>query len=202
MKKVFRLLLTAFSLSIILSLISCASAATPLFPEPSPTNPPQPTSTPGVNATPEQIIQDNPLTVAEAEKLAGFEVKEPAYLPKGVFFEYAAYETPGFPGVTLHFKFIHEQYGDVGHFFFIGQERKAEAPPEAVSCGEMTEGCEVLEVNGVPVIYHAYSSADEGRITEGFDWYADGFSFRLHRMAGEPNKIYKEELLKVVESMK
>jgi hypothetical protein len=37
---------------------------------------------------------------------------------------------------------------------------------------------------------------------EGLDWYADGFVFRLLRTAGEPTKIYKDELVKVVESMK
>ena len=37
--------------------------------------------------------------------------------------------------------------------------------------------------------------------TEELDWYADGFVFRLLRTAGEPEKIYKVELVKVVESM-
>jgi hypothetical protein len=35
------------------------------------------------------------------------------------------------------------------------------------------------------------------------DWGgADGFAFRILRTAGEPNKIYKDELLKVIGSMK
>jgi len=34
--------------------------------------------------------------------------------------------------------------------------------------------------------------------TESLIWDVDGFSFQLLRTAGEPNKIYKDELLKVV----
>lgn len=49
------------------------------------------------------------------------------------------------------------------------------------------------------------STADGPRTladVEQLEWFTDGFSFRLHRMAGEPNKIYREELLKVVSSLK
>jgi hypothetical protein len=38
--------------------------------------------------------------------------------------------------------------------------------------------------------------------TESLMWNVDGFSFHLIRTSGEPNIIYKDELLKVVESMK
>ena len=133
--------------------------------------------------------------------MAGFDIREPTYLPKGVSFEYATYEQPGFPGVNLQFKLTHEKYGDMGHFFFIGQELKPEAPPDAVSCGESTDGCEIIQVGDVTVVYHVYPQPDGHVATEGFAWYVGGFFFRLHRMAGEPNKVYRDELLKVVESM-
>jgi len=35
----------------------------------------------------------------------------------------------------------------------------------------------------------------------GLDWFNDGVAFRLLRTAGEPNKVYKDELMKVVDSM-
>jgi hypothetical protein len=99
--------------------------------------------------------------------------------------------------VILQFKIVHETYGDMGNFFQIMQEKQSEAPPDVLSCGEKTEVCEVLQINGVTVIYHQVSAGPEG-----LDWYADGFVFRLLRTAGEPNKGYKDELIKVVESMK
>ncbi len=209
MKKTFQSVFLTFSMPIILLISGCAPALAPALPEPSrtdssrPTRASQLTSTPQPGALPEQISGNDSLTIAEAEKLAGFEIREPTYLPKGVSFEYATYEIPGFPGVTLQFKLVHEQYGDVGRFFLISQEQQAEPPAEANSCGQAVEGCEILQVNGVPVVYHLYtSSSGNGANTEGFAWYRDGFFFRLHRMAGEPNKVYKEELLKVVESIK
>jgi hypothetical protein len=47
------------------------------------------------------------------------------------------------------------------------------------------------------VVYHLNPAGPEG-----LDWYEDGFAFRLLRTAGEPNKVYKEELVHVVASMK
>lgn len=187
---------------LVVSLLSCKAQAVP-----QPTNTPvptasQPASTPAIDASsPEPIIRDVPLTIAEVEKLAGFDVREPTYLPKGVSFEYATYEQPGFPGVNLQYKFIHEKYGDMGHFFFISQQQKSEAPPDAVSCGESTEGCEILQIGDVTVVYNEYKQPEGHVATEGFAWYIDGIFFQLHRMAGEPDKVYKDELLKVVESM-
>ena len=37
--------------------------------------------------------------------------------------------------------------------------------------------------------------------TESLLWEDEAFSFQLLRMAGEPNKMYKDELLRVVRSM-
>jgi len=84
----------------------------------------------------------------------------------------------------------------MGLFFHINQESQPEAPADVTACGENVTGCEVLQIGGVPVVYHLYDGG-----TEGLDWYADGFVFRLLRTAGEPGKIYKDELVKVVESM-
>jgi hypothetical protein len=130
------------------------------------------------------------------EELAGFDVKEPTYLPKGVLFDFVTYRESPSPYVTLHFKIIHEQYGDMGGFFQIMQEPRTEAPAGTVSCGETTDGCEILQISDVRAVYRLNAGG-----TEGLDWYSDGFAFRLLRTAGEPNKIYKDELVKVVGSM-
>ena len=37
--------------------------------------------------------------------------------------------------------------------------------------------------------------------TESLLWEDEGFSFQLFRTAGEPNKMYKDKLLRVVRSM-
>lgn len=151
---------------------------------------------PGTSASLEPTMDNTHYTIAEVKKLAGFDVREPAYLPAGVSFEYATYQKLPSPSVTLHFKLIHETYGDMGAFFQIMQEMQQKAPADVVSCGAATDGCAVLQIKTTPVVYHRSPAGPEG-----LDWYRDGFTFRLFRMAGEPNKVYKEELVKVVESM-
>ena len=137
---------------------------------------------------------NGPYTIAEVEELAGFDVKEPTYLPVGVFFDYATYqESPS--NVTLHFKFVHEAYSDMGAFFQIVQEPQAEAASNPVACGVSGTECEVLQIGEMVVKYRLTSP------TESLMWNFDGYSFQLLRTAGEPNKVYKDELLKVVESM-
>lgn len=194
MKKMF----LVFSMSIMLLVSACAPAPR----ESSPVNPPS-TGTLESSEPSEPVSSDKPLTIAQVEALAGFDVKEPAYLPTGVSFEFATYRKSPDPIVTLYFKIVHEQYGDMGRFFQIMQEQQAEAPSDTVSCTASAKGCELLDISNQPVVYHQYASpAGEGIGTEGLDWYADGFVFRLLRVAGEPNKIYKEELIKVVNSLK
>ncbi|HET9905113.1 MAG TPA: hypothetical protein VFQ23_00685 [Anaerolineales bacterium] len=155
-----------------------------------------------ISSQPENTMEENaplptnvPHTVAEVEELAGFDVKEPAYLPTGVSFDYATYQEAPFPNVTLHFKLVHETYGDMGAFFQIVQEPQAEAMPNPAACGATGNDCEVLQVGDVAVNYRLTSP------TESLMWSSNGFSFQLLRTAGEPEKIYKDELLKVVESM-
>ena len=138
---------------------------------------------------------DEPDTVAEVEKLAGFDVKEPAYLPTGVAFDFATYQQPPHPNATLHFKIIHETYGDMGAFFQIVQEPQAEALPNPTACGVSGNNCETVQIGRLVVQYRLNGQ------TEFLHWEADGFSFHLLRTAGEPNKIYKDELLKVAGSM-
>ena len=131
-----------------------------------------PASTPAPSNPPEQIKKEGPLTLVEVEELSGFNVSEPDYLPAGVSLDFATYEASPSPAVVLHFKLVHEQYGDLGRFFEIRQEPQAEAPPSALSCGETVEGCEVLQAGDVPIIYHLYSSPTEaGASTEGFELY-------------------------------
>lgn len=208
MKKIHPSVFLAFSLSMVLLISGCAPASTPVLLEPRPTNPSRPTSAPELTnppeatTVPEQRIIEVPLTIAEVEALAGFEVKEPMYLPAGVSLDFATYDDRRDRYVTLVFKIVHEEYGDMGRFFLISQEPQAEAPREAASCGEMVEGCEILQIGDMAVVYHLYASPETGGDTEGFEWYADGFSFWLLRVAGEPDKIYKDELMKVVGSMK
>lgn len=134
---------------------------------------------------------DTPYTITEVEKLAGFDVKEPTYLPDEVFFDFATYQKPPYPNVTLNFK-----YGDRGRFFQIVQEPQEGALPNPTACGVNGDECEILQIGNISVKYRLTPP------TEFLMWDVDGFSFHLLRTAGEPNKIYKDELLKVVESMK
>jgi hypothetical protein len=67
--------------------------------------------------------------------------------------------------------------------------------PNPTACGTTGDNCEVVQVGDVTVEYRLTTP------TESLIWAVDGFSFQLLRTAGEPNKIYKDELLKVVGSM-
>lgn len=176
MKKERGIVLVSLCILLLSVLVSCAPAATAEI-----STPPQ-----------ETIIT----SIADAEKLAGFDVKEPTYLPKGVSLASASYQSTPNPIVILQFKLNHETYGEMGNFFQVVQELQGEPPADVLSCGENPDGCEILQINNVPVVYRQNQGG-----TEGLDWYADGFVFRLLRTAGEPNKVYKDELIKVVESM-
>lgn len=160
-------------------------------------NTPLPAMTLPLNSTSIENNNNDPLTIAEVEGLAGFDIREPAYLPAGVSFDFATYQDSPTPIAILHFKIVHETYGDMGSFFQITQEPKTDAPPDTISCGKTVEGCEVLSMGDMQVVYHLNPAGPEG-----LDWYEDGFAFRLLRTAGEPNKVYKEELVHVVASMK
>jgi hypothetical protein len=128
-----------------------------------------PTATPeAVSPTPADLPVDpageeGRYTLAQVRELAGFDVREPTYLPAGVSFEYAAHQ----------------------------------ASPDVLACPVSVENCEVLQIGDTDVVYQLTAGG-----TEGMDWFADGVTYRLLRTAGEPGKIYKDELAKVVESMK
>lgn len=139
----------------------------------------------------EPISTPIPYTMSEVEALAGFDVKEPAYLPVNVSFDYATYESSPNQNVTLYFNF-----GDRGKFFQIVQTPIGEAIPNPNACGVAGDECEVIQIGAVTVNYHLTPP------TESLLWDADGFSFQLFRTAGEPDKLYKDELIKVVESMR
>ncbi len=136
------------------------------------------------------LPNDTPHTIAEVEKLAGFDVKEPKYLPNEVSFDFATYQKSPYPNVTLYFK-----YSDRGIFFQIVQEPQEGALPNPDACGANGDECETLQIDSITVKYRLTAP------TETLMWNADGFSFHLLRTAGEPNKVYKDELLKIVESM-
>ena len=136
-----------------------------------------------------------PYTIFEVEKVAGFDVKEPTYLPTGVFFDHSTYQSSPNPRVTLYYKLVHETYGDMGIFFQIIQEPQAEALSNPTECGVTGGDCELLPIGNIFVNYRLTSP------TESFVWDMNGFSFSLLRTAGEPNKIYKDELIKVIDSM-
>lgn len=136
-------------------------------------------------------------TIPEVEDLAGFKVQQPTYLPEGVSFDSATYQKTPNLSVTLYFKIVHPQYGDRGVFFQIMQEPQSQAPPDMTSCSQPGDGvCEILQIGAIPVVYHRYSAG-----TEGIDWHQSGLSYRLLRTAGEPGKVYKDELVKVVGSV-
>jgi hypothetical protein len=139
-----------------------------------------------------ELDPDCLLSTADAETLSGFDVQEPAFLPADAAFYYATYE-PSYPGVTLYFLSL--QHPDMGSFFHISQY--VEAPPFFMSsCGELPgSSCEELDTGSLKVVYQYFNP------TEQLDWSAAGFYFSLFRNAGEPGKIYKDELLQVIESM-
>jgi hypothetical protein len=194
MKKLTRSEFLALSLCMLLFMNGCTSAATPASVEPVQTDvPSQPANTPEADMP---LPTDGNHTVSEVEKLAGFDVKEPTYLPKGVSFDYGTYQESPHPNVILHFKIVHETYGDMGAFFQIVQEPQAEASPNPAACADSGNDCEIVHIGDLAVEYRLTTP------TESLRWNADDFSFQLLRTAGEPNKIYKDELLKVAGSMK
>lgn len=139
-------------------------------------------------------------SIADAGKLAGFNVKEPAYLPKDVSFYFATYEKTPSPSVIL--RFFDEQYSDMGTFIQINQQTEAD-PSYVTSCNESPgDVCEILQIGTTPVVYRYSADGASGSGTEQMDWYADGFFFSLFRNAGEPGKVYKDELVKIVGSLK
>jgi hypothetical protein len=178
----------AFAALTILLLSGCMPATTLPSNTPTQADISQPATAP-VSDMP--LPTDTPYTVAEVEKMAGFDVKEPTYLPNEVSFDFATYHKPPYPNVTLYFK-----YSDRGTFFQIVQEPQEGALPNPDACGANGNECETLQIGNIPVQYRLTVP------TESLMWNADGFSFHLLRTSGEPNKIYKDELLKVVESMK
>lgn len=193
MKKLTYLEFLALSISIAFLMNACAPASIPASVEPLQTDiPSQPINTDEANMP---LSTATPNTIAEVEESAGFDVKEPTYLPTGVSFDHATYQELPSPNVTLHFKLVHETYGDMGAFFQIVQTPQAAASPNPTACGASGNDCEILKIGDMVVQYRLTAP------TESLTWDADGFSFQLLRTAGEPNKIYKDELLKVVESM-
>jgi len=196
MEKSVQPVFLAFCILMTLLASGCSPASSPVVPASPQTATPPPAEPPQSNVPTEQLITEKRYTIPEAEKLAGFSVMQPAYLPAGVSLDFATFDESPSPAVVLHFKLVHEQYGDMGAFFQIRQQSEAEAPPDTTSCGEMKEGCGVLQINNMPVVYILNTGG-----TEGLSWYGSGFSYWLLRTAGEPNKIYKDELVKVVESM-
>jgi hypothetical protein len=142
----------------------------------------------------EELDPDCLRSIADVKKLAGFNVKYPAYLPPDVAFYFATYEKAPGPLVTL--RFYHKQHANMGNFFQISQQ--LEAPPSYMKACDPSSStvCEKLQIGALPVVYQYFNP------TEQLDWVTDGVYFSLFRNAGEPGKIYKDELLKVVESMK
>jgi hypothetical protein len=197
-----------FLISLILWTGGCTSNATPVSSKPPATTIPLPTDTiqrthlPATDTLPETASAASP-SLLDVEKQAGFDVLEPADLPEGAYLGSALYQETPHPNVTLQFNLLHPQYGDVGPFFRITQEAQANALPDPNACGADGGDCETLQTGDLLVKYRLNKSTDNpGADTELLMWDSGGFSFQLLRTAGEPNKTYKEELLKVVGSMK
>jgi hypothetical protein len=195
MKKTIQSILLILAIWLIMVVSACTTAPTPASEVPIQTNTiSQPGELPEATQPPPT---EGILSVADVEKLAGFDVKEPAYLPNGVSFQTAVFQNSPNTLVILHYKLVHDQFGDMGAFFQITQEQLSEPPTDTISCGEQTDGCEKLEIGDQSVIYRLNPAGPEG-----LDWFNNGVAYRLLRTAGEPNKVYKDELVKVVESMK
>ncbi len=134
------------------------------------------------------------LSVADVETLTGMDIREPTALPENMAFYYATYEKETDASVILHY--YHEQHPDMGDFFRISMD--GDPFPFALStCDDSTaEVCEVIPDGTSAIVYQYYNP------TEQLDWEMDGVFYSLFRNAGEPGKIYKEELLGVINSMK
>jgi hypothetical protein len=134
------------------------------------------------------------LSITDAEKLAGIDIKEPAYLPEKVRFYYATVDEGSDPSVTL--LYLHEDHPDMGRFFQITQFKSA--PTYFLSsCDQVgSSACETLQFGDTPVVYQSSGPSEQ------LDWQMDGQYFSLFRSAGEPGVVYKDELLKVAGSMK
>jgi hypothetical protein len=183
-----------FGLLILLNLVACrAPGASPMVE--TETTSQKPANSPTLAAESVQPVRVQ--TIEEAAQLAGFQVWTPAYLPEGVSLYYATYQAAPAPQATLYYKIVHPQYGDMGGFFQLIQEPRPQAPPDTTTCGPGDGTCELLEIDGTPVVYHLYSAG-----TEGLDWYRAGMVFRLLRTAGEPGKVYRDELVKVAAGLK
>jgi hypothetical protein len=131
-------------------------------------------------------------SISDAEKMADFDIQEPTYLPNDVSFYFATYQTSTSPAVTLNF--LHEEHRDMGRFFQIVQTQ--DSTFFVTSCdSSSSDVCEMLQVGNTPVVYQ-FSGA-----SEQLSWQSNGFFFSLFRNAGEPGKVYKDDLLRIVESM-
>jgi hypothetical protein len=201
MKRMSQLAFLVFMISISLWLGACTANATPVLPERLATTLPLP-ALPATDTLPEKASAAAP-DLLDIEKPVGFDVQEPVYLPEGAYLGSATYEEAPHPSVTLQFNLVHPQYGDVGPFFQIVQEPRTGALSYPVACGVDGKDCETLKIGELLVSYRLNKSTDNpGADTELLMWENGGFSFQLLRTAGEPNKTYKDELLKVVGSMK
>ena len=133
-------------------------------------------------------------SVADVEKLTGIDIKEPSYLPENVVFYYATYEEETDSSIILHY--YHDQHPDMGDFFRISQDSEP-FPFSITTCDDTSaEACEVLQSGTVPVVYQYYNP------TEQLDWMMDGVYYSLFRNAGEPGKVYREDLMSIINSMK
>jgi len=194
MKKTMQTTLFILAISLALLVSACTSSPNPVSEVPIQANTDsQPAELPEVTQPPST---DASLSVEDVEKLAGFDVIEPAYLPSGVSYQTAVFQNSPSPLVILQYKLVHEQFGEMGSFFQITQEKIPEAPADLISCGDQMDGCELVQIGDLSVVYRLNPAGPEG-----LDWFTDGVAFRLLRTAGEPNKVYKDELIKVVDSM-
>jgi len=194
MKKTIQSILLILAIYLVMTVSACSSALTSASEEPIQTNTvSQLVELPEAIQTP---FTEGILSVSDAEKLAGFDVKEPSYLPAGVSFQTSVFQDTPNPLVILQYKLVHEQFGDMGNFFQITQEQMPEAPVDMISCGAQTDSCELLNIGELSVVYRLNPAGPEG-----LDWFSDSVAYRLLRTAGEPNKVYKDELMKVVDSM-
>ncbi len=150
--------------------------------------------------TADELDADCLHSIADVEKLAGFDVKEPVALPDKTAFYYATYEAQPSQRVTL--RFLHEEHREMGSFFWLSQEPGEQEPAEEFSCAEAGEGCELLQIGDLSVLYHQNAGPDGVIATESLEWYRDGFFFMLFRHAGEPGKIYRDELVALIGSLK
>jgi hypothetical protein len=155
------------------------------------------------------------LSVVEAETTAGFDLLEPSILPEGFEFAYARYDAT-YQTVTLVYTPAGQPgTGDGGLYIFQTPRSIAGDPTDCVECPAGSK--EQVQVNGAPA-YYLHGSFFTGSSDQPLStpvWQADSPNYNLTWATPDlvininygvsmwyGGQIYKDDLIKIAESMR